>query len=232
MASKGDLTRHLVASRQEVAEGLLREAVHLGHLAKEAELGVHGQGREAQAQDAVELEGHEGLLGHLTGQDHPELGAILPRGGVGGKAHCVPHKLPGHLARAEGDVHLVPAGRVLLDRVPVVVQVHCGVGRIAEEAMVPSTGFRAAGRGGNEEVRATSVKNNGEGLLPWVANVDLAKVGRLVGHNLVVSDHWDILLIQRDGGHRSSLNSSFSDKPSDRCQEGEELDHGSDNSHG
>ena len=38
------------------------------------------------------------------------------------------------LARAEGDVHLVPAGRVLLDRVPVVVQVHCGVGRIASEA--------------------------------------------------------------------------------------------------
>mmetsp|Transcript_73621 Transcript_73621/g.117103 ORF Transcript_73621/g.117103 Transcript_73621/m.117103 type:complete len:210 (-) Transcript_73621:338-967(-) len=140
VASKRDFTRHLVASREEVPEGLLGQTVHLGHLSEEAEFRIHGQTGQTQAQHAIKLESHEGLLGHLARQNHTKLGAILARSchGTRSEANGFPHKLASHLAGAEGNVHLVPARGVLLHRVSIVIQVDCRSGHVAVK--LPVTG--------------------------------------------------------------------------------------------
>mmetsp|Transcript_46106 Transcript_46106/g.100412 ORF Transcript_46106/g.100412 Transcript_46106/m.100412 type:complete len:210 (-) Transcript_46106:2-631(-) len=143
VASKRDFTRHLVASRQEVSKGLLGQTVHLGHLPEEAEFRIHRQACQTQAQHAIKLESHEGLLGHLARQNHTKLGAILARSfhGTRSEANGFPHKLTSHLSSAKGNVHLVPARGVLLHRVSIVIQVDGRIGHVAVKLPVTSASW-------------------------------------------------------------------------------------------
>mmetsp|Transcript_9412 Transcript_9412/g.24378 ORF Transcript_9412/g.24378 Transcript_9412/m.24378 type:complete len:277 (-) Transcript_9412:9-839(-) len=183
----------------------MNKVVLLGHLAEEAELRVHSKAVQAEAEHAVEVEGVERLRGHLRGGDHANADAVLALIRhwclMLGKAHRLADELAGDLTGAVSDCHLVALGGIGADGMAPVVHVDGGVrGAAIEAAMLPA-GEAVAGGRGQEEVTGARVEDHGEVLLRR-AQVDPAKVGRLVGDSLVVAHHGDVLLVQGDSHDR------------------------------
>mmetsp|Transcript_68112 Transcript_68112/g.158058 ORF Transcript_68112/g.158058 Transcript_68112/m.158058 type:complete len:202 (+) Transcript_68112:479-1084(+) len=135
VAPEKDLARQLVRAREEVAKARFAEVAEALKLAKEAEFGVHSKALKTEAQDAIELEGHEGLLRHLRREHDPHAGAVLACP-LRCKADSFSHEFPGDFTGAVRDRHLVTGGRIGSDCCAAMIKVH-GRGReLAVEAVV------------------------------------------------------------------------------------------------
>merc|ERR1719482_1286677 len=105
VAAEGDLRVAVVA--QVERELVLRERAAVLQVLHDVEARAHGEVAEAEAEDAVELRGHEGLVRLARGADEARLRARVP------EAELVLVEVALNLARAEGDggvavLHLHP----------------------------------------------------------------------------------------------------------------------------
>mmetsp|Transcript_44809 Transcript_44809/g.143532 ORF Transcript_44809/g.143532 Transcript_44809/m.143532 type:complete len:439 (+) Transcript_44809:148-1464(+) len=221
VAAERDLARDAVGPRQEVSETILRQAVQLRKLAEKTELGVDREGCEAEAKDAVELEGVEGLLRELSRRDHADAhtllaGLRLEVSGMVAQADGLADECTGDLSSAIGDVDLVTLRSIRNHLSALVVQVHCRERGCTVVTVVLQARLRLAPGGRQEEVAGAGVEDHGEALLRRQAEEDLAEVRRLVRDDFVIPDNWHILLVQRDR-HDGPCDGDGSARDRDNC---------------
>mmetsp|Transcript_10039 Transcript_10039/g.22044 ORF Transcript_10039/g.22044 Transcript_10039/m.22044 type:complete len:533 (-) Transcript_10039:117-1715(-) len=183
---------------EEDGEDRLLQGLALHQVVHDAELRALGHLGQGQTQHSVEVEGREGVVRLVRGAHEADAGAEAA------DADVVLHEDAADLAGAEGHRDLVARGAAARGGA-VGLDVLGRRRGLAVEAAVHRAGPAAAVRGGQHQVAAAGVEDDGEGLLRR-ANLDPAVVGGLV-HDLAGGLVLDVglvqLALQRDGVGRA-----------------------------